>query len=102
MVVGRGFHVPAADFLERYDPAAPELRIPTRHVFVMVERRPHRFEIHDWRVRFGRAEVEQRLLTWCQLYRATHGNVRLFLDDGNVAVYQIDHTPPLSKEARAQ
>ena len=102
MVLGRGFHLPAADFLERYDPAAPELRIPTRHVFVMVERRPHRFEIHDWRTRFGRAEVEARLMTWCQLYRATHGNVRLFLDDGNVAVYQIDHTPPIAKEARAQ
>jgi len=102
MVLGRGFHLPAADFLERYDPAAPELRIPTRHVFVMVERRPHRFEIHDWRARFGRANVEERLFTWCQLYRATHGDVRVFLDDGNVAVYQIDHTPPIAKEARAR
>ena len=102
MVLGRGFHVPAADFLERYDPAAPELRIPTRHVFVMVERNPHRFEIHDWRARFGRANVEERLLTWCQLYRATHGDVRVFLDDGNVAVYQIDHTPPIDREARAR
>lgn len=100
MVLGRGFHLPAADFLDRYDPAAPDLRIPTRHVFVMVERRPHRFEIRDWRARFGRAEVEQRLLTWCQLYRATHADVRLFLDDGNVAVYQIDHVP--TAEARAR
>ena len=106
MVLGRGFHLPAADFLERYDPAAPQLRIPTRHVFVMVERRPHRFEVRDWRVRFGRAEVEQRLLTWCQLYRATHDNVRLFLDDGNVAVYQIDRSQAeanrIATEARAQ
>ena len=100
MVLGRGFHVPAADFLDRYDPAAPQLRIPTRHVFVMVERHPHRFEVRDWRSRFGRAETEQRLMTWCQLYRATHDNVRVFLDDGNVAVYQIDHRPAI--EARVQ
>ena len=100
MVLGRGFHLPAADFLERYDPAAPNLRVPTQHVFIMVERRPHQFEVRDWRSRFGRAEVEQRLLTWCQLYRATHDNVRVFLDDGNVAVYQIDHRPAI--EARVQ
>jgi hypothetical protein len=100
MVLGRGFHLPAADFLERYDPAAPELRIPTRHVFVMVERRPHQFEVRDWRSRFGRAEIEQRLLTWCQLYRATHDNVRIFLDDGNVAVYQIDHRPAIEARVR--
>jgi len=100
MVLGRGFHLTAADFLEHYDPAAPDLRVPTRHVFIMVERRPHQFEVRDWRARFGRAEIEQRLLTWCQLYRATHDNVRIFLDDGNVAVYQIDHRPAI--EARVQ
>ncbi|HEV2719602.1 MAG TPA: hypothetical protein VG323_06255, partial [Thermoanaerobaculia bacterium] len=100
MVLGRGFHLPASDFLERYDPAAPQLRVPTPHVFIMVERRPHQFEVRDWRAHFGRAEVEARLLTWCQLYRATHDNVRLFLDDGNVAVYEIDHRPAM--EARAQ
>jgi hypothetical protein len=37
MVLGNGFHIAAADFLERYDPGARRLDIPTRYVFVAVE-----------------------------------------------------------------
>jgi hypothetical protein len=89
MVLGRGFHMTAAQFLDRYDPASPELQIPTRYVFLLTERVPHRFEVRDWRTKFTRAEVEQRLETWCAVYRATHDDLKLFLDDGNVQVFEI-------------
>jgi|GEM_PF-1047413 len=106
MVLGRGFHVAASEFLDRYDPASPELGIPTRHVFVITERVPHRFEVLDWRSRFRRGEIEHRLETWCQLYQATHGDIRLFLDDGNVQVFQISRSQAeanrIAKEARVQ
>jgi hypothetical protein len=106
MVLGRGFHVTATDFLDRYDPATPELQIPTRYVFVLTERVPHHFEVQDWRSRFTRGDVERRLETWCQLYRATHDDLRLFLDDGNVQVFQISRSQAeanrIAKEARVQ
>jgi len=106
MVLGRGFHITASEFLDRYDPASPELDIPTRYVFVMSERVPHHFEVRDWKSRFTRGDIEHRLETWCQLYRATHANARLFLDDGNVQVFQISRSQAeanrIAKEARVQ
>ena len=89
MVLRRGFHVPAADFLTQYDPEAALLPIPTQHVFIVVEKTPHQFEINDWARRFTRADVEQRLQTWVHLYQATHANLRVFLEDENVRVYHI-------------
>jgi len=104
MVLGRGFHVTATEFLDRYDPANPELGIPTRFVFVLTERVPHRFEVRDWKSRFTRGDIERRLETWCQLYQATHDDIRLFLDDGNVQVFQISRSQAeanrIAKEAR--
>lgn len=106
MVLGRGFHLTAAQFLDRYDPASPDLTIPTRYVFVLTERVPHRFEVLDWRTKFSRRDVEHRLETWCQLYRATHDDLRVFLDDGNVQVYEIARSQSeanrIAKEARVQ
>ena len=93
MVLRRGFHLPAADFLDRYDPATAVLPIPTRSVFVIVEKTPHQFEINTWARRFSRADLEQRLLTWVQVYQATHRNLRIFFDDDHVRVYRIDRTP---------
>ena len=106
MVLGRGFHITASEFLDRYDPASPELDVPTRYVFVMSERVPHHFEVRDWKSRFTRGDIEHRLETWCQIYRATHANARLFLDDGNVQVFQISRSQAeanrIAKEARVR
>jgi len=106
MVLGRGFHITASEFLERYDPAMPELAVPTRYIFLLTERVPHRFEVLDWRSRFRRGEIERRLETWCQLYQATHDDIRLFRDDGNVQVFQISRSQAeanrIAKEARVQ
>ena len=94
MVLGRGFHLNGADFLEQFDPAESPLRIPTPHVFIAVEKRPHRFEINHWSTRFNRANVEERLQTWCMLYGMTHRDIRIFLDDENVRIYRIDRPAP--------
>ena len=89
MVLGKGFHLAAADFLERYDPAR-NMDIPTRYVFVAVEKTPHHFEINTWAARFSRADIQQRLQTWCFLYQIQHRNMRIFHDDKHVRVYVID------------
>jgi len=90
MVLGRGFHLPAADFLHQFDPAEAKLRVPTRYLFIAVEKRPHRFQIDTWAVRFDRAALEERLQTWCSLYSLTHRDLRIYLDDENVRVYMIE------------
>lgn len=93
MVLRRGFHVPAADFLETYDPGAAVTPIPTRHLFIIVEKTPHPFQINAWARRFDRTELEKRLQTWVFLYRASHSNVRIFLEDDHVRVYHIERSP---------
>lgn len=89
MVLGRGFHLNAADFVEQFDPAEDVLRVPTRRVYIVVEKVPHRFQINNWSKRFGRAEVEERLHTWCTVYGLTHRNIRVWLEDENVRIYEI-------------
>ncbi len=96
MVLGKGFHLAAADFLERYDPQQAQLDIPTRYVFIAVEKTPHPFQIDTWKVRFSRDDVERRLQTWCFLYQHHHRDMRVFLDDEHVRVYVIDRAPPTS------
>ena len=93
MVLKRGFHVTAADFLERYDPGMDVTPIPTPQIFVVVEKTAHRFQINTWKTQFSRSNLEERLETWMQLYQITHRNARIFYEDENVRVYQIQRTP---------
>jgi hypothetical protein len=81
--------VTAVDFLETYDPSDPRLKIPTPYVFIAVEKKPHPFEINSWATRFSREEIERRLQTWCDLYRLSHADMRIYRDDENVRVYMI-------------
>ena len=92
MVLRRGFHLPAADFLEQYDPGAEVVPIPTRHIFIIVEKTPHPFQINTWKLRFTRSDLQQRLQTWVQLYQAAHNDMRVYLDDETVRVYEIRRT----------
>lgn len=89
MVLRKGFHIPAASFLERYDPAAPVVPIPTPHIFVIVEKTPHPFQINTWAQTYSRSDLEQRLQTWVHVYQATHTRLRVFYEDEHVRVYQI-------------
>ncbi len=91
MVLNKGFHLAAADFLDRYDPADPRLSIPTPYVFIAVEKNPHPFEINTWAARFSREDIQRRLQTWCDLYRLNHRDMRVYRDDENVRVYMIRH-----------
>jgi hypothetical protein len=93
MVLREGFHVPAATFLERYDPSAQVVPIPTPHVFVIVEKTAHPFQINSWARSFSRAGLEERLQTWIHVYQANHRNLRVFFEDEHVRVYQIERTP---------
>jgi len=89
MVLGRGFHLNGADFLEEFDPTS-QLGIPTPYVFIAVEKNAHPFQINNWSARFDRAAIEERLQTWCTLYRMTHRDMQIWLDDPNVRVYAIE------------
>lgn len=102
MVLKRGFHVPAADFLAQYDPLAPDLRIPTPHVFIVVERVPHHFQINDWAARFSRSDIEERLQTWCTLYQMTHRDMRMTYADADVRVYAIERSRAESDRIAAE
>jgi len=93
MVLQRGFHLNATQFLESYDPSAAVIPIPTPDIFVIVEKTPHSFQISNWARRFSRADLEDRLQTWVYLYQTSHKNLRVFLEDENVRVYQIERTP---------
>jgi hypothetical protein len=93
MVMQRGFHLSAADFLDRYDPQADVIAIPTPEIFLIVEKSAHRFQINTWSRQFSRSDLEQRLQTWAHLYQASHRNMRVFLEDESVRVYQITRTP---------
>ena len=93
MVLRRGFHLPASQFLDSYDPTLSVIPIPTPEIFVIVEKTPHSFEIANWARRFSRADLENRLQTWVYLYQTTHHNLRVFLEDDHVRVYQIERTP---------
>lgn len=92
MVLKRGFHLAASDFVERFDPSEPVVPVPTRHVFIIVEKMPHAFEINAWARRFDRAEVEQRLQSWVFLYQGSHRDVRVFMEDEDVRVYHIERS----------
>jgi hypothetical protein len=89
MVLGRGFHLNASDFVEQFDPTEAPLRIPTPHVFIAVEKTPHRFQIENWQKRFDRTTVEERLQTWCTVRGLTQRDIRVWLDDENVRIYEI-------------
>lgn len=89
MVLGRGFHLNGADFLQQFDPGA-QLAIPTPYVFIAVEKNAHPFQINNWSTRFDRSAIEERLQTWCTVYRMTHSDMRIWLDDDNVRVYAIE------------
>lgn len=100
MVMRRGFHLSAVDFLDRYDPQSAVLPIPTPNVFIIVEKTAHPFQINTWATRFSRTDLEQRLQTWAHLYQVTHKNMRVFLEDESVRVYQIERTPAEIDAAR--
>jgi len=92
MVLGRGFHLNGSDFVDRYDPTEEPLRVPTPRVFIVVEKTPHRFQIDNWSKRFDRGAVEERLQTWCTVYGLTHRNIRIWIEDDDVRIYEI-HQP---------
>jgi Helicase conserved C-terminal domain/DEAD/DEAH box helicase len=89
MVLGKGFHLAAVDFLDRYDPVRGKLDIPTPYVFIAVEKNPHPFQINTWAARFSREDIQRRLQTWCFLYQRTHHDMHIYRDDENVRVYMI-------------
>jgi hypothetical protein len=93
MVLREGFHIPAATFLDQYDPSSATVPIPTPQIFVIVEKTPHPFQIDNWARAFSRTTLEQRLQTWVHVYQSSHRNLSVFFEDEHVRVYQIRRSP---------
>lgn len=93
MVLREGFHIPAATFLDQYDPSSATVPIPTPQIFVIVEKAPHPFQIDNWARAFSRTTLEQRLQTWVHVYQSSHRNLSVFFEDEHVRVYQIRRSP---------
>jgi len=91
-VWGRGYHMQGSKFLGQYDPVDRDLAIPTRYVFIVVEKRPHPFQIRAWAKNFTRTDIENRLQAWCVLYQTSHRDMKVFLDDDNVRIYVVQRS----------
>ena len=91
-VLGKGYHLDASDFLKRFDPFAPHVLVPTRHVLILAEKQPHPFEINAWRDEGSRAEIQGRLRAWCVLYQRSHGDMKVAWEDEDVQILMIERT----------
>lgn len=89
-VLDRGFHVNAHEFLETHDPAALRLDIPTRRVFVFLEKEPHPFQFgEEWFYRH-RGDVQRRLHEWVSAYMVHHDDIHLWHEDAKTLIYLIE------------
>ena len=88
MVLGRGFHLAAADFLDRSIPRDAQAARFRRRTSSSPSRRTRIASRSTPGPRASTAPtLEQRLQTWCLLYQLNHRDMRVFLDDENVRVY---------------
>lgn len=99
-VLGQGWVLSRLDFVTRYepihyrwDPREPELSVPTRDLYVFVERRPPsglRPEAVGDLV--ARRVVNSLVDAWCTTYMALHDDMRIVHDSDALRVYHLHRT----------
>lgn len=103
-VLGRGYYLSWKDFLARYDPQEyrfdprdPDLAIPTRYVFIMVEKQvfvgPNDMAVDT----LERARLQVALQEWVERYQQRHDDMSVYYADNSVAVYQIYRSPEIER-----
>lgn len=104
-VLGRGYWLGWKDFLAKYDPVEyrfdprnPDLTIPTRYVFIMVEKQvfvgPNDFAADT----LERARLQVALQEWVASYQQHHDDMSVYYEDTSVAVYQIYRSPEIERQ----
>jgi len=104
-VLGRGYFLPWKVFLEQYDPVeyrfdplAPRLAVPTRHVFIQVEKQVFVGPDDLAADTLERARLQVALQEWVARYQQYHDDVSVYYEDGSVAVYQIYRSPEIERQ----
>ena len=104
-VLGRGYFLPWKTFIEQYDPIeyrfdprAPRLAIPTRHVFILVEKQVFISPDDLATDTLERARLQVALQEWVARYQQYHDDMSVYYEDGSVAVYQIYRSPEIERQ----
>ena len=108
-VLGRGYFLPWKAFLEQYDPMeyrfdprAPKLAVPTRYVFIMVEKQIFVGPDDLAADTLERASLQVELQEWVARYQKYHddvsGDLSVYYEDSSVAVYQIYRSSELERQ----
>ncbi|MFQ5596199.1 MAG: hypothetical protein ACE5HA_18815, partial [Anaerolineae bacterium] len=104
-VLGRGYYFPWGVFLEKYDPVQyrfdprnPDLAIPTRYVFIMVEKQVFVGPYDLAADTLQRAKYQVALQDWVARYQEHHDDMSVYYEDGSVAVYQIYRSPETEQQ----
>lgn len=104
-VLGRGYYLSWKNFLEMYDPVQYrfdprdlDLAIPTRYVFIMVEKQVFVGPNDLAAATLERAGFQVALLEWVERYQQHHDDMSVYYEDDAVAVYQIYRSPEIERE----
>jgi len=90
-VAETGYHLNIFNLITEYDPTSTYLTIPTRYVFIVVQKHPNRYRgMGEWFYRW-RKRLYHQLRSWIALYKTTHDNLRLYKSTPNIDVYVIDN-----------
>jgi len=103
-VLGRGYFISWEEFLSRYDPVkyrfdprTPELAIPTRYVFILVEKRVFVGPNDTAADTLKRAQIQLDLMDWVARYQQHHDDMSVYYEDASAAVYQIYRSPEVER-----
>jgi hypothetical protein len=90
-IMGRGYHINVGEFLQKFNPYAPVLKIDTKYIYIIVESIPNNYKgLGEWYYRW-RVDLETNLATWVSIYSKYHKNIRVYDSRKNVTIYEIDN-----------
>lgn len=99
-VLGKGRHYESWEFVRDFGPSEAndpsfDLPIPTTYVFIFAEKIPLWGDSASESYQDGesRAVIQAKLIAWAEAYMKTHGTMRVFYEDEQMAVYMIKHDP---------
>ncbi len=90
-IVSTGFHINTQDFLQMYDPASKNTKLPTEYVFIFIEKYPKPFMgTGEYWYRWRR-DIMLKLSDWITIYSRRHDNIKLWYGSQWVDAYIIDN-----------
>ncbi len=90
-VAESGYHLNVFDLIQNYRPDEKYLKIPTRYIFIVVQKHPNRYRGKgEWYYRW-RKKIYNKLRTWIAIFSMTHDNIKLYRSTPNLDIYMIDN-----------